>query len=247
MALIFDVDWDSGTQSTTTYTQATPEVPNGGTLTLTTGAVGQVFQDNDSPWNGKWCCNLAATWDAKVTATLSASTWSNNSGRFLFQMSMPTTGSDCQLFRIDYNNLTSSMLRVKFLYGGGSSQLEIYYSRDAWAQENKVTFDPGTIGTTTPQNIEVIYDPNNSTGGLRLRARHWDIGGTVPSFTDANYVTGPAGTPANQYTVAGWGDGQNSPMTGCQVGRILHSNSISDDLSAYVTSSTGIAVPWIRA
>lgn len=72
----------------------------------------------------------------------------------------------------------------------------------------------------------------------------WEVGQSVPSFTDATSTAGSAGT-TDQPTGLQCGDSSNGTVE-LWVGKIIISDDITEDLSTWSPIS-GIAFPWIRA
>lgn len=88
--------------------------------------------------------------------------------------------------------------------------------------------DFGTF-PSSPCVVEMIYNSNASTAAERLRGRVWNVGETPGSFTNAQTNSGSA-TTTSQFTNSYIG-GYDNENYGLILGRIIISNSMTEDLS----------------
>lgn len=228
MTVLFNVDWDSGTLASTTYTLAPPEVPNG--HTLTTGA-SSVYSEAASPWSGQWVAEPSFATPWKITSTVSASTIQATSGRLLIQMN-PTTSSGANINLFDARDSVTGD-RLNLYMRNSDTHLVAHTERNGGAAFADI--DLGAYPAVA-HNVELIYDFNNATANQRARARVWNIGGSAGSFTDATSTSGSAGTTA-QFNSLTMGD-ENNGSTALKIGKIFFSDSITEDLSALLSGAT---------
>jgi len=118
------------------------------------------------------------------------------------------------------------------------TDLRIRLEWNGYGSDAEVVF--GTF-PTAPFAVEVIYDTTNATANQRVRARHFTVGGSAGSFTNATGTSG-SGSATDQFTVIEVGGKNNeSPYTEMDFGRVIISNSISEDLSV-VTEGGGSSI-----
>jgi hypothetical protein len=230
MTVLFHIDWDSGTAVSTTYTMATPEVPNA--HTVTTNPSGVINQEMAAPWNGQWLCDTGAFWYSVAYAALSSATMQATSGRILAQFDPPTAQGQIWDMRYVANRL-DGMINIGRNAGGNLIGSAVWNNDGSAA-----SLDAGAM-PTNPFNLEIIYDFNNATAGLRFRWRVWDVGASPGAFNDATTTSGPAGT-SSQFDQVTLGDGQNNVMN-TFVGKVYISDDITEELSALLGGSFSAA------
>jgi hypothetical protein len=223
-------NWVHGALVSTTYTQATPEIPNAHTWTFD----GSIAAEAASPWNGQYLADFTADWNDHAVTTVSASTFAASAGRLLVEVQ---TGA------ADYPRILTASAAIPS-YGlllvrnvGGNLQISLDWNDyNHLAEVNLGTFP------TSPFALEIIYDTLNATRAQRLQARVWAIGGTPPgSFTAAGYTWGGSSVATNQFTSLSLGTSDDT--SNVLIGRVIVSNSITEDLSAASESGAASIVP----
>lgn len=219
-------NWVHGTLSAGTYTQASPEVPNGHTWTFTnsTKAV-----HSESPWNGQTLAEITS-WNSSITTTVSSSTVQATSGRFLLEFNELDSGGYV-LFML--RATTEINAHIWALKSAGNLKVQAGWNNDtASAEVDLGTYPTGDFA------LEIIYDFNNATSSQRLRARTWAIGGSPGSMVNGTALgSAAAGDQFTSFTYAY--DGESG---GLHTGRAIFSNSTSEDLSL-VSESSGPSIP----
>lgn len=229
MTITFHQDWDVGTLSSGTYTQAPPEAPNAHTWTFANNAA---ITAGGSAWASQSYVDLSAQWNAKAYTTVGATQWPNTATggfRFLITASV-TNAAGGEIYQVD--NGGAQKFRILITSGGG---LRIYYDYNG-SDAHDMDFVAGTpTRDGTPWYLEVIYDPQNATASQRLRARWWYVvGGSPPSSWTASVQYGTIQT-RSQFTNARI-DGEQS-ASGLRVARIWVSDDITEDLSLLTVES----------
>ena len=222
-------NWVHGALVSTTYTQATPEIPNAQTWTF----VGSRAVESASPWNGQTLADFTAAWNHHAVTTVSASTFAASAGRLLIEVD--TMADNHRILNVTAASVSNGLLRVERAAGNLVVSL-------AWNNyNNAATVDLGTF-PTSPFALEVIYDSLNQTRAERLKARTWTIGGTPPvAFTNATSTDGGSRVATDQFRSLKFGNPDSDSFI--RVGRLIVSNSMTEDLS--VASEDGAAASLI--
>jgi len=221
------VRWTNGQPlSGTTYTAVAPDVPVGHTYTFNNSA--SLAVEAGSPWNGQYLAQLD-TGTRFLSSTVSSSTVQATSGRILIEVAPLTvsTGLNENYFRLYATTSNNGEVRVR------NSTTDTVNVLGYWSGGNQVNVSLGAE-PSNPFNVEIIYDTNNATASLRMRARMWEIGSSVPSFTDIG--AGSVQNTTDQFTTVEYGDGGGA--AGLKANRLIISNDITEDLSAVTESST---------
>jgi len=222
------VNWGNGSYSSPTYTAATPDKPNGQTWTKT-GTGFSLAVDNDSPWNGQTCVFVTNLYNDTISTTVTSSEVAT-SGRFLLEMQDGTFGRT--QFYINATDANNGQIAVFNEGGGGTLRVQM-----GWNGNSKTAYvDLGTYPTGA-FCLEVIYDPQNATESLRLRARTWTLGGSPGSFNNTGSTTGTS-VAMDQPTLVQFGENTDG-----QLGRVIISNDISEDLSNVTEDSGSTVLP----
>lgn len=222
------IDWKNGSG---TYTAATPDKPNGHSFTFDNSTIDV---EAAAPWNGQKLATLTS-WNSAITSTISSAVVSTTSGRFLVEIdSTAYSGAD---HLIMVRHLANEFLGHFWAQRVGGTNLRVSMS---WNSESSIAeVDLGTYPTTAFA-LEIIYDATNATANQRLRARVWSIGGSPGAFVDATYTFGPSGT-MSEFTQLRLGEGEQG---GLRFGRVIASNSITEDLSL-VSEASPAATPLV--
>jgi len=229
-SVTFYTNWVHGTLVSTTYTQATPEIPNAHTWTF----VGSIAPEPDTPWNGQTLADFTAAWNHYATATVSSSTVPASAGRLLIEVD--TMVDNHRILNLSATSPSNGLLRIERTAGNLSVSL-------LWNNYNNgATVDLGTF-PTSPFALEIIYDTLNSTRAERCKARLWTIGGTPPSsFTAATTTDGGQSVATDQFVALTLGNPDSDSYV--RIGRVIVSNSITEDLSAVTeTAAAASALP----
>ena len=235
MTILVNIDWANGTldQTANTYTAATPDVPNGQVIAGTQDSTIDVFAS--APWNGQSLFNCTHWYDGSSTTSFSAL---SGARRFLVQVdptNIPTGSATRPLFvvknaasQFDYRVdvlrlLADTFLRVRCNLNSGSG-IEHYVDFGTWP--------------SAPFNLEFYVDPNNATESQRLRARYWDVGASPGAFVNRTSGSGTyQGNFAAEPDQLNLADPGNNDVYAA-FGKIIISDSISEDLSALLSSQS---------
>jgi hypothetical protein len=219
-SVLFYTNWDHGTLASSQFTHAAPNIPSDfvwGT------ANGSIVQDNNSPWNGQYLFDASANWSHQIGATLSSATIQASSGRLLVEVDQaPISGGILQLLASNSSNGLISVTR------NAAGELNVSLDWRGWGSHNEINF--GAV-PAVPFAVELIYDTQNSTVAQRLRGRIWNIGSAAGSFGTSS-GSGSAATTDQFVTLVG-----SSQENQCIYGRIIISNSTTEDLSAVTIAS----------
>jgi hypothetical protein len=230
-SVLLYTNWKNANFSTPMYTQVSPEKPVGFVWTTHNSVT---IGDGADPWPaGQEVCDLDNHAAGQVYATVSPATVPASAGRICVELS-PSSGvgtgyiwgmnaTNDQNFRLRLQRTSSGDLNLSFRFNATNSTNDIALGAEP---ANKY-------------KIEMIYDSQNATGSLRLRARPWLIGGSPGSFVDST----PSGAAAatDQPTSIYFSDAQNGPYTGLEAGRVAVSNDIAEDLSNLTEGAGGVA------
>jgi hypothetical protein len=224
-SVLFYTNWEHGSLVSTTYTQATPEIPNAHTWTF----AGTIDVDSGSPWNGQSLANFTEHWSKKASTVVSSATASTTSGRLLVEVD-ETADASSTVFRLAGDGV---VLLASYSAAG---DLIVYSHANGAAQTNEINMDEWP---DQPFALEIIYEFDNATADQRLRARAWTVGGTPGSFVDSTSTFGNAANGAEFTALAlGYNDGFKG-----KIGRFILSNSITEDLSAVTESDAVTGLP----
>jgi hypothetical protein len=210
-------NWVHGSLVSTTYTQATPEIPNAHTW----GLYGSRTVVTASPWNGQTLADFTAAWNDRAETTVSSATVQATSGRILVEFDTISESQSAPIFALSAATASNGRIRIE----RGAANLTVTLRWGSWDGDN--TVDLGTA-PTGPFVIELIYNTQHATANQRLQARTWAVGGTPGSFSNSTSSGGSAGT-TNQFTSLFLGSGND--WSEYRIGRVIIANSTTDDLS----------------
>jgi hypothetical protein len=227
-SVIFYTNWGLGSLVSETYTQATPEVPNSHTWTFK----GSIAAVAGSPWNGQYLADFSASWSDGAQTTVSSATAQATYGRLLVEVAaFPTNGR--RIFSLETIN-SNERLRIS---RNDSANLFLMFEH---GESKYAELDMGAF-PTLPAAIEVIYDSNNATAANRLQCRTFAIGGTPGAFSTATGTSGSAST-TSQFISVGLAEMGNAD-TSSKFGRVIVSNSMTEDLSQVTEAAAVAALP----
>ena len=220
MAVTLYADWENGSYSAPTYTAATPDIPNGHTWTGN-GTNYSRAVDNDAPWSGQTCLFVTNATNDYWQSTVSASEVQASLGRVLVEME----GGQAARVQFLLQNGAEYWDGRLLIWQTAGGNLEVQL---LWQGGNTATVDLGTYPSGA-YVVEVIYDTNNATASLRLRARTWTLGGSPGSFNN----TGSSTSAGSQDQPDGVFFGDSGSGVDAQLGRVIISDDISEDLSSW--------------
>jgi len=223
-SVLLYTNWDHGTLASGQFSHAAPNIPN--TFTWDT-ASGSIIQDNDTPWNGQYLFDSSVNWYDGLFATLTSATVQATSGRLLVEVD--SFGVDnSPILGLYASNRSNGSLNIR----RESGNVNVGLAWDGWNGANVVAL--GAM-PSVPFAIEVIYNTQHATANQRLQARMWNIGSTPGSFNNSSTSDGSAAN-TDQFISLYLADPGNNP-TNSIFGRVIISNSTTEDLSAITISS----------
>jgi hypothetical protein len=207
------------------YTQASPEIPNGYVVLVKDS---NVEVESASPWSGQTLLDCANHWyDGAYWSGLTSAEITATQGRLLIEVDTFGSANNGKLvMHLEATDNTNFRIRV-WRNAGSPDYMRVFLQWNGNGSEADVVF---SAFPSNPFNLEFLWDTNNSTANQRLRARYWEIGSSVPSFTDATATTGTAGT-TDQPTKIFIAEYENDTVT-ARYGRLIVSDDITEDLSA---------------